>query len=147
MRRRHKQQHNGGQRSNDGAATSDVGLLSPSTQASPKVGTLSPRKRWVCVFFLFFFFFFFFFLCGLSGYWKQKMIRRKRKRKKEALIPTRVSDFFVQSLSLKREKLSIYIYIKNGPNITKSLRTQNLKAHYSNIQQKVGTFNIRIKRV
>ena len=81
------------------------------------------------------------------------MIQRKRKRKKEALIPTRVSDFFVQSLSLKREKLSIYIYIyiyiyiKNGPNITKSLRTQNLKAHYSNIQQKVGTFNIRIKRV
>jgi hypothetical protein len=74
-------------------------------QANPKAGTVSPRRRWVCVFFFF------------VGYRVIETNRRKKKcsgeKEKTALIPTRVSNMFVQILfSQKREVSYIYIYIQ-----------------------------------
>ncbi len=76
--------------------------------------------------------------CGFVGYWitgnKQE---RKKKSYGEALIPTLFPDFFVQSLSLSKERSLLYICIlKNGLNIIKRPTDTKLKkVHYSNIQQ------------
>ena len=72
----------------------------------------------------------------------------KKKKKSKHIVTSSVVRIFSMSdiregqefqislynLYLSKEKSFLYICIvKNGRNITKSPRTQNLKAHYSNI--------------